>query len=80
MTTNNEQDALKRAINYANDFTIGIAGVTKENTVVINEECVEYRRSINDLKYEANGNWSFERNIKSSGWKQIAPTKIIKCC
>ena len=79
MTTNSEQDALKLAINYANDFTIGIAGVTKDNGVVINEECLRYRRSINDLKYEVNGNWSLERTIKSSHWRQLAPAKVINC-
>ncbi len=78
MTTNHEQEALQRAINYANDFTIDIAGVTKSDTIVINEECVRYRRSINDLKYETNGNWAVKRTVKSSRWKQLAPTTIIK--
>jgi hypothetical protein len=78
MITNSEQEALNLAINYANDFTIGIAGVTRENSVVISEECIRYRRGINDLKYEANGNWIIETTIKSSKWKQLAPAKIIK--
>lgn len=75
MILNNEQEALNRAISYANDFTIGIAGVTKENMVVINEECVRYRESINDLKFEVKGNWVIER---SSRWKQHAPSTIIE--
>jgi len=78
MTLNNEQDALNRAINYANDFTIGIAGVTKENMVVINEECVRYRESINDLKFEVNGNWVIERSARSSQWMQHAPSIVIE--
>lgn len=78
MTLNNEQEALNRAINYANDFTIGIAGVTKENMVVINEECVRYRERVNDLKFEVNGNWVIERSTRSSQWKQDAPATIIK--
>jgi len=80
MTLNNEQEALNRAISYANDFTIGIAGVTKENMVVINEECVRYRESINDLKFEVKGNWAIERNTRSSRWKQHPPATIIKYC
>ncbi|HEY8934004.1 MAG TPA: hypothetical protein VIM65_02245 [Cyclobacteriaceae bacterium] len=78
MTLNNEQEALNRAINYANDFTIGIAGVTKENMVVINEECVRYRERINDLKFEVNGNWGIERNSKRSRWKQRASATIVE--
>jgi len=78
MSLNNEQEALNRAISYANDFTIGIAGVTKENMVVINEECVRYRERINDLKFEVSGNWIIERSNKSSQWKQHAPATVIE--
>lgn len=78
MSLSNEQEALNRAINYANDFTIGIAGVTRENFVVINEECVRYRESINDLKFEVKGNWEIERSVRSSRWKQHAPATVIE--
>jgi hypothetical protein len=77
MTLNNEREALNRAINYANDFTIGFAGVTKENMVVINE-CVRYRESISDLKFEVTGNWVINRSARSSQGKQDAPATIIK--
>ena len=78
MITNNEKDALNRAIDYANDCTIGLAGVTKDNFIVLNQECISYRKSIDDLKYEVNGNWSLERTSKSSCWKQFAPPKITQ--
>lgn len=78
MKSSKEQEALNRAINYANDFTIGLAGVTKDNFIVLNEECISYRKSIDDLKYEVNGNWTVEHTVKCSQCKQFAQPKIIK--
>lgn len=44
------QQAGQLAKKYSADPSIRVAGVTKDNCVVTTQDCVDYRRKIDDLK------------------------------
>jgi hypothetical protein len=71
------QRAMQQARKYAADFTIGKAGIISDLSVVVGDECIEYRRKQSDLLLVYNGNWRYYSTATTSGWKK-GRTRIIR--
>ncbi len=69
----NRTQAIRLAKQYAADFTIQHAGVTKDNTVVTTTLCIEYQIRNNNLLLSFNGNWSFN----GYGWHKSKTIKTV---
>lgn len=62
------QQARTQALVHAANFTIGIAGVTRDLYIVTTAECVTYQLRKNNLVYWVDGNWTFKRRPDGCGW------------
>lgn len=68
-----------QAIKYANDFTIGHSGITKDGHLVTTLNCVKHQIKKGNLVIHFNGNWKLEKIANGFEMKQSKPTSAIIC-